>query len=470
MIHPERVQVLNPGIQRTGRYVLYWMQQSQRSLWNHALEYAIAEANERGLPLVVCFGLMADYPEANERHFAFLLEGLAETAASLRDRGIHFVLRFGEPWRVALEMEPDAAMIVCDCGYLRHQRAWRRELARRASCPVIQVESDVVVPALTASAKEEWAAATLRPKLRNLVPHFLAPLPPQTPKRSSLGMDLPGADVSAPDSLLQRLEADTSVGRVRTFPGGASQAHSLFRTFLEKGLPDYDTRRSDPLGDACSRQGAFLHFGQVSPVWMALEATNADVRPEAREAFLEQLIVRRELSINFVLHNAHYDDFGCLPEWARQTLSHHAADRREYNYSMEDLDNARTHDRYWNAAMTEMRSSGYMHNALRMYWCKKILEWSAEPREAFRRALWLNNRYFLDGRDPNSYAGVAWCFGKHDRPWPERPIFGTVRYMNAGGLQRKFDAETYARKHLGRDEDVSGGLFSEDRASVNGAE
>ena len=170
------------------------------------------------------------------------------------------------------------------------------------------------------------------------------------------------------------------------------------------------------------------------------QAADAD-----RRAYLEELIVRRELAANFVEFESRYDDYACLPGWARATLDAHRADRRPHIYTREQLESARTHDRYWNAAMREMRDTGFMHNYMRMYWAKKILEWSSDPAAAFRTVLHLNNKYFLDGRDANSYANVAWVFGLHDRPWPERPVFGKVRYMNAKGLERKFDMAAYLR-------------------------
>jgi deoxyribodipyrimidine photo-lyase len=191
----------------------------------------------------------------------------------------------------------------------------------------------------------------------------------------------------------------------------------------------------------------YLHFGQISPLYVALEVANAaGVRKEAREAYLEQLIVRRELSMNFVNFNDHYDSYDCIPSWAKRTLAEHESDRRQYEYSVEELEQGRTHDPYWNAAQREMVDSGKMHNYMRMYWGKKIIEWTPKPEDAFRAALYLNNKYELDGRDPNGFTGVAWCFGKHDRPWQERKVFGKVRYMNAEGLRRKFDMDAYLRK------------------------
>ena len=216
--------------------------------------------------------------------------------------------------------------------------------------------------------------------------------------------------------------------------------------FFRWHLPGYADARNDPADPQCSTLSPYLHFGQISPVEVARKAQRATGASDSdKAAFLEELIVRRELAVNFVHYHAHYDRFQCLPDWAQKTLADHAGDERPVRYSRADLERAGTEDEYWNAAMTEMLKTGYMHNYMRMYWGKKILEWSDTPETAFSTALYLNNKYFLDGRDPNSYANVAWIFGLHDRPWQERPIYGKVRYMNASGLERKFDIQEYCR-------------------------
>jgi deoxyribodipyrimidine photo-lyase len=233
----------------------------------------------------------------------------------------------------------------------------------------------------------------------------------------------------------------------RFLTGGPEKGRDLFRTFLEKSFSRYVKNRNQPQTDDISRMSAYLHFGQISPLYLALQINKTRGRAtEAKAAYLEELIVRRELAINFVNSTARYDDFSSLPNWALETLARHRKDPREYTYTRRQLEDAKTHDQYWNAAMVEMRTTGFMHNHMRMYWGKKILEWSKTPEQAFRTALALNNKYFLDGRDPNSYAGVAWIFGLHDRAWFERPIFGKVRYMNASGLERKCDIRGYVEK------------------------
>jgi deoxyribodipyrimidine photo-lyase len=240
------------------------------------------------------------------------------------------------------------------------------------------------------------------------------------------------------------LNIDKTVGEVQWLKGGTSQALEQFQRFISKGLDIYHLERNDPSLGIQSNIAPYLHFGQISPITLALEANGAG--SPGTESFLEELIIRRELAINFVHYNTSYDSLDCLPDWALQTLDFHSRDIREYVYTPKELEKARTHDPYWNAAQKEMVITGKMHNYMRMYWGKKILEWMEEPSEAFKTALYLNNKYSIDGRDPNSYAGVAWCFGKHDRPWTERPIFGKVRYMNDNGLKRKFKIDDYVKK------------------------
>lgn len=447
-IEDTRVRGLNDKpVRRDGDYVLYWMQQSQRTEHNPALEHAARRANEHGKPLLVAFGLMDDYPEANERHYAFMLEGLKETAEKLARRGIIFNLRHGHPAEVAVELSDKAVRVVCDRGYLRHQKQWRKTVAAEAACAVEQVEADVVVPVDVASDKREYAARTLRPKIQRHLDDYLVELNTTALDRDSLRLDIQGLDSSDPEKLLSTLKLDRSVSPAPMFKGGTSQAKRIFRSFLENRFSTYEENRNQPQTDDVSHMSKYLHFGQISPVWLALRALDGNHgHREDRDSFIEELVVRRELAMNFCEFEPDYASYGALPDWAKQTLDEHRDDERPHRYTRSELENAATHDPYWNAAMREMTYTGHMHNYMRMYWGKKILEWCGSPEYAFRTALYLNNKYFIDGRDPNSYTGVAWVFGNHDRAWTEREIFGKVRYMNANGLKRKCDIEGYVDK------------------------
>mgnify|MGYP002619651806 CR=1 FL=1 len=445
MIDPARIRVLVDQPPRPGEYVLYWMQQSQRTRLNHALEVAAGWANELGVPLVVGFGLLDTYPGANARHFAFMLQGLREVERELADRGIAFCLRRGSPPEVAARLAKDACLVVCDVGYLRHQRAWRRELARAVQTRVLQVESDVVVPVEAVSDHREFGARTIRPKLHRLIDEYEHGLARTRVRNDASGLRFPGhVALDDLDGLVARMKVDHTVPPVKRFTGGASQARKRLRSFLRERLRGYATIRNEPVNERVSYLSPYLHFGQIAALDILLEARKAkDATPDDRAAFIEELVVRRELAINFVHHEPDYDRFACLPDWAKKTLEIHRSDPRPHRYTRAQLEAARTHDPYWNASMREMIHTGYMHNYMRMYWGKKILEWSGTPEHAHRITLELNDKYFLDGRDPNGYTNVAWCYGLHDRAWAERDIFGKVRYMSLEGLERKFDMAAY---------------------------
>ena len=392
---------------------------------------------------------MDGYPDANLRHYTFLLEGLRETVSALARRGIRLVVRQGASPEVALALGQKAALVVCDRGYLRHQRSWRERVAAEAGRAVIEVEADAVVPVETASEKREWAAHTIRPKIHRHLDEFLVELA-TTPIENREPPAIDGLDPGPVDALLDGLDVDRSVAPVpEFFEGGTAQARARLERFLDASLADYEERGSDPHDEAVSRLSPYLHFGQVSPVYVALAVQRASqgrgkpYRDDA-EAFLEQLIVRRELAFNYCWYaRAAYDAWRGLPDWARETLAEHAGDPREAVYTKNEMEDGETDDSYWNAAMREMRETGYLHNHMRMYWGKRILGWTNTPEYAHRVARELNDRWFLDGRDPASYANVGWLFGLHDRPWAEREVYGKVRIMTKSGLERKTDPEAY---------------------------
>jgi deoxyribodipyrimidine photo-lyase len=447
-IHNSRIQILNDLDVRQGDFVLYWMQQSQRAEYNHALEYAVQQANKMAQGVVVVFGLMAKYPEANLRHYTFMLEGLREIQAALAKRGIKMAVQKGNPAEIALSAGRRASLIVCDRGYLRHQRQWRKKVAQNAGCRVVQIESDVVVPLEVVSNKAEYAARTIRPKINKCLKDFLIEFKQTRVKKTSLKTRVSGLDLNDIEAVAKKMSLAKGVLPVSGFfTGGTSKAKKIFKDFLRNRFEHYVENRNQPQTDGVSHMSKYLHFGQISPLYLALQILKTEKRfKEAREAYLEELIVRRELAMNFVYYTPDYDAYTCLPAWAQKTLAEHKKDRREHRYTRRQLENAKTHDEYWNAAMREMRFTGFMHNYMRMYWGKKILEWSQTPEQAFKATLAINNKYFLDGRDANSYTGIAWIFGVHDRAWFERPIFGKVRYMAASGLERKCDIQAYVAK------------------------
>ncbi len=444
MIDNERIEPLNDNEEIDGDYVVYWMQKSQREEYNHALEFAIKKGNELELPVIVYFGITEDFPEANERHYHFMLEGLQETEESLEQRNIQMVIREEPPVQGILEIVEDAALVVVDKGYLKVSRSWREKVAHKSDCPLIEVETDVIVPVETVTDKEEYAARTIRPKINEKLDKFLKPVEKRKVKKGSLDYSFDSISLQDIDKIISKLDINQEVEPSNHYSGGLTEAKKLLKTFVDDKLEKYSDYSNDPSKDYLSHLSPYLHFGQISPLYVALQISEES--GEGADDYLEQLIIRRELAINFVHFNPEYDDLNCVPDWAKETLEKHEEDEREYVYSLEEFEEAKTHDPYWNAAQLEMINSGKMHGYMRMYWGKKILEWSETPEKAYETALTLNNKYELDGRDPNGYAGVAWCFGNHDQGWKERPIYGKVRYMSSSGLERKFNIDKYVEK------------------------
>ncbi len=447
-----RVVVRNgAAIDPSGRCVLYRMRRAQRALDNPALETAIAASNLLAQPVVVFFGLLAHRPMANLRHYSFMLEGLAETARRLVERRIGFVFRIctgansnREFGRFCTEVRP--SLVVCDEDPTRRYAEWIREALLYPSAPLWSVDADVIVPSKLLE-REQFAARTIRPRIQKRLKEFLKPVGNRSVRFA--WKDDPGVKppVVSP-KLADRLHLDGSVSAASEFRGGTDAALAALRRFIRDRLSGYASGRSHPEIDATSQLSPYLHFGQIGPHTVALAIRDASAPAGDREAFLEEMIVRRELAVNFVRYNPRFKTLACSEPWARRTLDEHARDKRTHLYTERQLANAETHDPLWNAAQRQMATSGWMHGYLRMYWAKKILEWSPAADEAYDICVRLNDRYELDGRDPNGYAGIAWAIGgKHDRAWgPERSVYGKVRYMSSASSSRKFDSRAYIEK------------------------
>ncbi|MFP4001185.1 MAG: deoxyribodipyrimidine photo-lyase [Thermoplasmata archaeon] len=443
-IQRERLDVLSEGGAGKGDFVLYWMQRAQRSEYNHALEYAVEKANELDKPLLVFFGITDEFEDANLRHYRFMLEGLKKTREELKDRDIKLVIKHEHPRKGVMKLAKEASFVVVDKAYMDFLREWREDASEETDGPMIEVETDVIVPVEEASSKEEYAARTIRPKIEDELDKYMKEVQKRELRNSSLELDFDSFDIDFPDKALSPLDIDKNVKVVDSFEGGTNEAKQYLEEFLDHKLGGYGDYSNDPAKDYLSNMSPYLHFGQISPLYVAMKVKEKG-GPGVDE-YLEQLIVRRELAYNFVYYSEDYRSLACLPDWAQETLKKHSDDDREYVYSRDEFEKADTHDKYWNAAQEEMLKTGKMHGYMRMYWGKKILEWSENPEEAYETALYLNNKYELDGRDSNGYAGVAWCFGKHDQGWKEREVYGKVRYMNANGLERKFDIKRYVEK------------------------
>ena len=437
----ERARRLNDRpVSETGP-VIYWMQRDMRVRDNWALLYAEGEAHRLNTPLLVCFVVAPSFLGATLRAYDFLLGGLQEVEQALRRLNVPLLVLEGEPPRqideLAARLHP--ALLVTDFNPLRHVQAWKADVAAHLPCSMVEVDAHNIVPAWIASDHQEWSAATLRRKLGRLVQAWLTEIPaPSAVPKAPLP---PLMDWAA---LRSRLSCDKTVLPVEWCIPGTRAGMKRVSEFCGGTLSQYAAEHNDPNLPGASRLSPWLHFGQISAQRVALEVQRSGAPAEAIQTFLEQLIVRRELADNWCLYNSHYDSAAGFPDWARRTLAIHAADPRAHLYTREELDAAKTHDPLWNAAQRRLRDQGYLHGYLRIYWAKQVLLWKPSAAEALADILWLNDRYELDGRDPNGYVGAAWSIGGvHDRPWPQRPVFGSVRSMTLTGARGKFDVEKY---------------------------
>lgn len=448
LAHDPRVTVRRAGTLKDGKCIVYWIQRAQRGFDNPALDLAISIGNEFNLPVVAFFSVIASYPHANLRHYAFLNQGLADIERDLAERNVTFIIR--RPPSNSLEKflaEVNAAMLIGDENPCREPERWRKVLSKRLQLPFWTVDADVIVPS-SLFPKHQYMLHIMRPKLNAALPRYLKPL--DNPTAMHQWQRPPDFEVFPANQDITNgwKHLDRSVSPVDTFTGGTRAALQRMSHFVYHQLANYPKQRNHPETDGTSRLSPYLHFGHISPLTIALAVQQSvqqgRATPAARDAFFNELIGWRELSINFVKHVPHYDSIECAPEWAQKTLREHARDARNPEYALDQLERAETHDDLWNAAQMQMVRSGWMHNYLRMYWAKKILEWSPNPAAAWEYAVVLNDKYQLDGRDPNGYNGIAWAIGGvHDRPWFDRPIFGTVRYMSRASTGKKFDSKLY---------------------------
>jgi deoxyribodipyrimidine photo-lyase len=427
----QRVRQLNEKSHQHGP-IVYWMNREMRLDDNWALIYAKTFANEIKQPCVVIFSLFDSFGSAknndDDRMFHRMKLGLKLVAQQAKTRGLPFYVLHG-PTVVSISrflQDINAGMLVTDFSPLRDMRALRSQLANTIAMKMVEVDAHNIVPMHVASQKQEWGAYTLRPKINRLLKEYLHPYP------------------SWISTLLFRYQGKHDETFLKDLNETIDPLQAL-QEFLSQRLDRYEDR-NNPNIEATSRLSSYFHFGHLSSQTVALAVIKTG---QPHEAFLEELIVRKELADNYCFYNPHYDSFLGFPDWAKKTLNAHRLDKREYLYSLETLAKGMTHDDAWNAAQIQMVKTGYMHGYMRMYWAKKILEWTSSPEEALQFANTLNDQYELDGRDPNGYTGTAWAIGGvHDRPWQERPIFGMIRYMNAAGLKRKFDIGAYIRHWL----------------------
>ncbi len=423
--------------QKQGKTVLYWMSREQRVEYNFALLAASEYAAKNSANLIVVFCLVPEFLGAASEAFAFMGDGLREVEANLKDKNIPFCLLHGDPPKQISDFAAlvGAKAIFCDFDPLRIKQSWQKEFIWLFDGSVFEVDSHNIVPARVVSNKKEFAAYTIRPKIHKLLSQFLLQPP----------------ELEMQKGVQKFYENDYSpfatLPRNRFFISGRDAALEKLKEFLAKKLDGYALNRNDPTKDAQSELSPYLHFGQVSSLEIALAVSSATANEESKAAFLEELIVRKELADNFCLYCEDYDNENSLEPWAKANMEITDKEAREHIYSLEEFEDASTHDELWNAAQNELNLRGKMHGYMRMYWAKKILEWTPSTKEAFKVAVYLNDKYALDGRDPNGYAGIAWSIGGvHDRAWPPRKVFGKVRYMSYNGCKAKFDVKKYILK------------------------
>lgn len=444
MINPNRIRLLQDGDTTNGP-VIYWMSRDQRVHDNWALLFAQQLALEKKKPLVVIFNLVPDFLEAAIRQYGFMLKGLKEIEEELANYHIPFFLLTGKP-EIEISkflIESNASILISDFDPLKIKRIWKREIAKKISIPFYEVDAHNIVPCLFVSDKLEFAAHTIRPKINKALIEFLDEFPPlQKMKQNEFASDK--IDWS---NVHKSLNINRDVKEVDWIIPGQSAGLKVLEVFLQNKFDQYNELRNDPTKDGQSNLSPYLHFGHLSAQRIALETQRLNGNKDSEKSFLEELIVRRELSDNFCYFNPKYDSFEGFHNWAKTTLNEHRKDEREFVYTLKEFEQAITHEDLWNAAQLEMITTGKMHGYMRMYWAKKILEWSKSPEEALKIAIYLNDKYELDGRDPNGYTGIAWSIGGvHDRPWFERAVFGKIRYMNRSGAKNKFDIEAYIKK------------------------
>ncbi|OPL10888.1 MAG: deoxyribodipyrimidine photolyase [delta proteobacterium ML8_D] len=425
--------------------ILYWMSRDHRVRDNWALLISQKLSHRDKVPLAVVFCLTPQFLGATFRQYSFMIHGLQEVEQNLAEKDIPFYLISGSPQDEIPEFvkKHEVGCLITDFDPLRLKREWKEWVARNLDIPLMEVDAHNIVPCWLASDKQEYAAYTFRPKIFRALPEFLEEFPPLR-QQEFAWIDRPIATDWR--SILSGLTVDRKVSEVSRIKPGSEAALTVLKDFLNNKLSHYAEIRNDPNQDGQSNLSPYLHYGQISAQRIALKLQNSNLDHTGKQAFMEELIIRRELSDNFCLYNMHYGSFDGFPQWARKTLHEHRHDPREYLYSLDQFEQALTHDDLWNAAQREMVKTGKMHGYMRMYWAKKILEWTESPEEALRIAVYLNDRYELDGRDPNGYTGIAWSLGGvHDRAWGERKVFGKIRYMSYKGCKAKFNIDSYIR-------------------------
>ena len=453
---------LNSNVITDGQCIIYVMSRDQRLQDNHAVIYAQNLCLELKLPLIIVFNILEKSGNRSREHYLFMLEGLKLIEHECQEKNITFVLTIGDAIKeiTALAKKMNPQEIVFDFNPLKRTRNIQKSITSKILCASVVIDTHNIIPIWTLSDKEEYAAHTIRRKVHQNLKDWLVE---------------PAKIIMHPYKLHIHIEennwakARRSINFIKSsgikimFKPGYQAGSLMLRDFIHNKLDNYAQLRNSPIENGQSNLSPYIHFGHISSMRVALnilKTCNEELllfqfgklasyqgipsRMDSINAYIEELIVRKELADNFCFYNHNYDSLEGAKEWAKLTLKLHANDRRIFQYKLQDWQNASTHDLAWNAAQKELSHTGKMHGYMRMYWAKKILEWSESPELAIETAIYLNDFYSLDGGDPNGYAGIMWSIaGVHDRAWFERDVFGKIRYMNDKGLERKFNLEKY---------------------------
>ncbi len=441
----DRVKKIN-SFEYSGGLILYWMNRDQRVNDNWALIFAQELSFKYKKPFAVLFSLSENDTRISSRQLKFMIENLKQVEENLKKKNIPFIFLLGNPAEVISNYIHlnNIGILISDFSPLRNDRLNKQKLLSKLKIPFYEVDAHNIVPVWIASDKMEIGAYTIRPKIHKHLNLYLEEYPKIT--KQTLSWDKNISKVNW-QNLIKNLKINKFNENINWIRPGEKEALKVLNNFLKNKLMYYNERRNNPNLDGQSNLSPYLHFGQISSQRIALEIKKIETQSDYEKSFLEELIVRKELADNFCYYNKDYDSFNGFPRWAQETLNLHRYDKREYIYSLRQFENAETHDALWNAAQIELIEKGKMHGYMRMYWAKKILEWTKHPEDALNIAIKLNDKYELDGNDPNGYTGIAWSIGGvHDRAWGERKIFGKIRYMNYSGCKRKFNVLEYISK------------------------
>lgn len=446
-VDSRRIQKQNT-LEYVSEKVLYWMNRDMRLKDNWALLRAQELAKEHKTELVACYNLDPEFLGGTLRQLDFKIKALQELHADFEKYNIAFHILVDSDIKCVSDFikKHKVGYLVTDFAPLRIQRQWLETLISKSNIPIEVVDTYNIVPIWEASEKKEFAAYTIRPKIQKKLKDFLTDFPKLSKQKERT---IPFQKINF-DSIFKKVKTDHEVKPVTWCTPGEKSAHKVLKKFIEHS-DKYSEKRNDPVNDVQSQLSPYLHYGMIAPQRVAFEISKSDIKHDSKKDFLEELIIRRELADNFCYYEKNYDNTKGFHDYFKEELKRTAKVKREYIYTKKQFETAQTHDDLWNACQMQMIKTGKMHGYLRMYWAKMIYAWSKNVDEAMKTAIYLNDKYELDGRDPNGYTGIAWCIGGvHDRPWyVTNPVFGKLRYMSRGGMNKKFDTKAYIEKWLG---------------------